>query len=324
MTTSAKTLLLLVLLVLVTGIALNVGKFSLTPQQLWDVIQAKITGNSGADDPALSRDMTVFWQIRLPRIAAALIIGGGLAIAGAAYQGMFRHPLVSPDILGVSAGAGVGAILGIFAGQSMLTIQLFAFTGGLCVVALVYSVARLARQHDPVLALVLVGIAVSAHPYTQLPAMTFWLLGGLSAISPDDIKTTAPLIFAGMVPLLLLRWRMNLLSLSDEEARALGLNVTVTRLIFIASATLITASAVSVAGIIGWLGLIIPHITRLLVGANFSHQLPVSLLIGAIMLLLTDTLARTIAPIELPLGILTSAVGAPFFIFLLLQTRRNG
>ena len=154
--------------------------------------------------------------------------------------------------------------------------------------------------------------------------MTFWLLGGLSAISPDDIKTTAPLIFAGMVPLLLLRWRMNLLSLSDEEARALGLNVSVTRLIFIASATLITASAVSVAGIIGWLGLIVPHITRLLVGANFSQQLPVSLLFGAIMLLLTDTLARTIAPIELPLGILTSAVGAPFFIFLLLQTRRNG
>lgn len=331
MTTSAKTLLLLVLLMLITGIALNVGKFSLTPQQLWDVVTAKITGNSGADDPVLSRDMTVFWQIRLPRIAAALIIGG------AAYQGMFRNPLVSPDILGVSAGAGVGAILGIFAGQSMLTIQLFAFTGGLCVVALVYSVARLARQHDPVLSLVLVGIAVSAlcgsaislmkilaDPYTQLPAMTFWLLGGLSAISPDDIKTTAPLIFAGMVPLLLLRWRMNLLSLSDEEARTLGLNVTVTRLIFIASATLITASAVSVAGIIGWLGLIVPHITRLLVGANFSHQLPVSLLIGAIMLLLTDTLARTIAPIELPLGILTSAVGAPFFIFLLLQTRRNG
>ncbi|KLO03696.1 peptide ABC transporter substrate-binding protein, partial [Morganella morganii] len=230
-------------------------------------------------------------------------------------------------------GAGVGAIFGIFAGQSMLTIQLFAFTGGLCVVGLVYSVARLARQHDPVLSLVLVGIAVSAlcgsaislmkilaDPYTQLPAMTFWLLGGLSAISPDDIKTTAPLIFAGMVPLLLLRWRMNLLSLSDEEARTLGLNVTLTRLIFIASATLITAGAVSVAGIIGWLGLIVPHITRLLVGANFSHQLPVSLLIGAIMLLLTDTLARTIAPIELPLGILTSAVGAPFFIFLLLQT----
>lgn len=153
--------------------------------------------------------------------------------------------------------------------------------------------------------------------------MTFWLLGGLSAVSPDDIKTTAPLIFAGMVPLLLLRWRMNLLSLSDEEARTLGLNVTVTRLVFIVSATLITASAVSIAGIIGWLGLIVPHITRLLVGADFSHQLPVSLLIGAIMLL-TDTLARTIAPIELPLGILTSAVGAPFFIFLLLQTRRNG
>lgn len=337
MTISLKSLLLLLILIITIGIALNVGKFSLTPQQLWDVVQAKITGNSGGDDPVLSRNMTVFWQIRLPRIAAALVIGGGLAMAGAAYQGMFRNPLVSPDILGVSAGAGVGAILGIFLGQSMLTIQLFAFTGGLCVVALVYSVARLARQHDPVLALVLVGIALSAlcgsaislmkilsDPYTQLPTMTFWLLGGLSAVSPDDIKTTAPLIFAGMVPLLLLRWRMNLLSLSDEEARTLGLNVTVTRLVFIVSATLITASAVSIAGIIGWLGLIVPHITRLLVGANFSHQLPVSLLIGAIMLLLTDTLARTIAPIELPLGILTSAVGAPFFIFLLLQTRRNG
>lgn len=218
----------------------------------------------------------------------------------------------------------------------MLSIQLFAFAGGLATVALVYFIARLAKQHDPVLSLVLVGIAISAlcgsaislmkilaDPYTQLPSITFWLLGGLSAITASDLISVAPLMLVGFIPLILLRWRMNILSLSDEEARALGLNVEVTRLIFILSATLITASAVSIAGIIGWLGLIVPHIVRLLVGANFNHQLPISLLVGAIMLLITDTLARTIANLELPLGILTSAIGAPFFLMLLLRTRKG-
>ncbi|WP_109394903.1 FecCD family ABC transporter permease [Proteus terrae] len=331
MSQSVRITLLFALFSIVTLIAITSGKYSLTANELWTLVSNKLTGNI-----EYNRTETVFWQIRFPRVLAAILIGGGLAIAGAAYQGMFRNPLVSPDILGVSSGAGVGAVFGIFLGQSMLSIQLFAFAGGLTTVALVYFIARLAKQHDPVLSLVLVGIAISAlcgsaislmkilaDPYTQLPSITFWLLGGLSTITASDLISVAPLMLVGFIPLILLRWRMNILSLSDEEARALGLNVEVTRLVFILSATLITASAVSIAGIIGWLGLIVPHIARLLVGANFSQQLPVSLLVGAIMLLITDTLARTIANIELPLGILTSAIGAPFFLMLLLRTRKG-
>lgn len=332
MSQSLRWFLLFSLFLISIIIAITSGKYSLTINEFGHII-----GNLFVDIPRDSRSEIVFWQIRLPRVLAAILIGGGLALAGAAYQGMFRNPLVSPDILGVSSGAGVGAVFGIFLGQSMLSVQLFAFTGGLLAVALVYSIAKLAKQHDPVLSLVLVGIAVSAlcgsaislmkilaDPYTQLPSITFWLLGGLSSITAPDLLAVMPLMLIGFIPLILLRWRMNILSLSDEEARSLGLNVELTRIIFILSATLITASAVSIAGIIGWLGLIVPHITRLLVGANFSQQLPFSLLCGATMLLITDTLARTIANIELPLGILTSTIGAPFFLMLLLKTRRNG
>ncbi|EMN4130884.1 MULTISPECIES: FecCD family ABC transporter permease [Providencia] len=324
--------LLLVVFIICFVTALNSGKYSLTFNQFLNLLMAELSTSTTIDDP---RTATVFWQIRFPRTLAAIIIGGGLAIAGAAYQGMFRNPLVSPDILGVSAGAGVGAVIAIFLGQSLVYIQLAAFIGGLLAVTLVCLIARMARQHDPILSLVLVGVAISAlcgsaislmkilaDPYTQLPSITFWLLGGLSSITHHDLLSAFPIMLLGIIPLLLLRWRMNLLSLSDEEAKSLGINVSLLRAVFIISATLITASAVSIAGIIGWIGLIVPHITRMIVGANFRYQLPASMAIGAIMLLITDTLARSIAAIELPLGILTSAVGAPFFLAILLQTRR--
>lgn len=324
--------LLLVVFIICFVTALNSGKYSLTFNQFLNLLMAELSTSTTIDDP---RTATVFWQIRFPRTLAAIIIGGGLAIAGAAYQGMFRNPLVSPDILGVSAGAGVGAVIAIFLGQSLVYIQLAAFIGGLLAVILVCLIARMARQHDPILSLVLVGVAISAlcgsaislmkilaDPYTQLPSITFWLLGGLSSITQHDLLSAFPIMLLGIIPLLLLRWRMNLLSLSDEEAKSLGINVSLLRAVFIISATLITASAVSIAGIIGWIGLIVPHITRMIVGANFRYQLPASMAIGAIMLLITDTLARSIAAIELPLGILTSAVGAPFFLAILLQTRR--
>ncbi|ELX8379853.1 FecCD family ABC transporter permease [Providencia vermicola] len=324
--------LLLVVFIICFVTALNSGKYSLTFNQFLNLLMAELSTSTTIDDP---RTATVFWQIRFPRTLAAIIIGGGLAIAGAAYQGMFRNPLVSPDILGVSAGAGVGAVIAIFLGQSLVYIQLAAFIGGLLAVTLVCLIARMARQHDPILSLVLVGVAISAlcgsaislmkilaDPYTQLPSITFWLLGGLSSITQHDLLSAFPIMLLGIIPLLLLRWRMNLLSLSDEEAKSLGINVSLLRAVFIISATLITASAVSIAGIIGWIGLIVPHITRMIVGANFRYQLPASMAIGAIMLLITDTLARSIAAIELPLGILTSAVGAPFFLAILLQTRR--
>nr|WP_307772976.1 iron ABC transporter permease [Providencia stuartii] len=328
----AKQSLLATIFIICFIAALINGKYSLTINQLLSLLFSELGFQTAIEDP---RHHTVFWQIRFPRTLAAIMIGGGLAIAGAAYQGMFRNPLVSPDILGVSAGAGVGAVIGIFLGQSLIYIQLAAFIGGLLTVTLVCLIARMARQHDPILSLVLVGVAISAlcgsaislmkilaDPYTQLPSITFWLLGGLSSITQSDLLSALPIMLIGIIPLLLLRWRMNLLSLSDEEAKSLGINVSLIRGIFIVSATLITASAVSIAGIIGWIGLIVPHITRMIVGANFRYQLPVSMMIGAIMLLITDTLARSIASIELPLGILTSAVGAPFFLAILLQARR--
>lgn len=322
---------LLVMLLLATTLfftlllALFVGKFPLSFSELWQVLLARISGN-----PLLGSADTVIWQLRLPRILAAILVGASLAVAGAAYQGMFRNPLVSPDILGVSAGAGLGAIFAIFLNLPMYLVQLFAFAGGLFAVAAVYALATFVRRHDPVLVLVLAGIALGAllgagisllkilaDPYTQLPTITFWLLGGLHSVSLADLSYSAPLMLLGLTPLVLLRWRMNLLSLNDDEAAALGVNLVATRLLLIFAATLMTASAVSFTGIIGWVGLVIPHVARLLVGPHFSRLLPVSLLLGATFLLLTDTLARNIAGIELPLGILTALVGAPFFMYLL-------
>ncbi|WP_392394387.1 FecCD family ABC transporter permease [Yokenella regensburgei] len=283
-------------------------------------------------DTLSPEDRIVFWQIRLPRILAALLLGAALAGAGTTYQGMFRNPLVSPDILGVSAGAGLGACTAILLGLPMVLIQLYAFCGSLLVVAGVWLITRRVRRHDPVLTLVLVGIALGtlcgagislikilADPYTQLPSITFWLLGGLSSVTLRDLSVAAPVILTGMVPLLLLRWRMNLLTLSDDEARSLGINVARLRLGLIVCATLITASTVAIAGIIGWIGLVVPHIGRLLTGNNHQQLLPVAMGIGAILLLVTDTLARAASSTEIPLGILTAFVGAPFFLLLLLR-----
>lgn len=216
-----------------------------------------------------------------------------------------------------------------------MLIQLLAFAGGLLVVAGVWLITRQVTRHDPVLTLVLVGIALGtvcgagisliktlADPYTQLPSITFWLLGGLSTVTRADLDLCAPIILLGMLPLLLLRWRMNLLTLADDEARALGINVTRLRMGLIVCATLMTASAVAVAGVIGWVGLVVPHIGRLLTGNNHQRLLPVAMSIGAILLLLTDTLARALSATEIPLGILTAFIGAPFFLLLLLRGGR--
>lgn len=311
-------------------LALLVGKYPLTPSELVGLFVHSET------TPLDPRVATVFWQIRLPRIIAALMIGAALSAAGVAYQGMFRNPLVSPDILGVSAGAGMGACVAMWLGLPIVAIQLMAFLGGMLAVALTCLIAALAKRHDPVLSLVLVGIAIGtlcgavislikilADPYTQLPSITFWLLGGLSTITQDDLYTSIPILILGMLPLLLLRWRMNLLSLPDDEAKTMGVNVKQLRLVFIICATLITASAVSIAGIIGWIGLVVPHICRLVTGDNHQRLFPVSMLVGGMLLLLTDTLARSLLSIELPLGILTALIGAPFFLMLLIRGGRR-
>ncbi len=313
--------------------AFSVGQFPVRPGALLQAIGWQLFGIGEPSPPAVQ---AALWHIRLPRVLAAVLIGAVLSAAGAAYQAMFRNPLVSPDILGVSAGAGLGASLGLFLGLPMLLVQGIAFAGGLGAVGLVCMVAALVRRHDPVLVLVLAGVAVSAllgagisllkllaDPYTQLPSITFWLLGGLNAVVTDDLRVTAPLLLTGLLPLVVLRWRVNLLSLGDEEASALGVAVTPLRWTLIAAATLCTAAAVSLAGIIGWVGLVVPHIARLLVGADFRRLLPASLLLGASFLLAADTLARIVAPIELPLGILTAIVGVPCFLLVLARSERR-
>lgn len=302
---------------------------------------AQLSGQAfGQTGPAVSAEQAqlavVVWHIRLPRILAAVLVGAALAAAGATYQGMFRNPLVSPDILGVSAGAGLGAVLGIFLSLPVIGIQALAFVGGLLTVALVYGLALTVRGHEPLLVLVLAGVVLGsltgalisllkilADPYDQLPAITFWLLGSLAAVNTADLTAALPAVLLGLAPLLLLRWRMNLLSLDDEEARALGVNTGLLRLLFISAATLMTAAVVAISGTVGWVGLIIPHIARLLVGPDFARLLPAAMLLGATYLLLVDNLARGLTTLEIPLGILTSLLGAPFFLWLLARSRQG-
>ncbi|MGD9953247.1 MAG: FecCD family ABC transporter permease [Burkholderiales bacterium] len=319
-------------LALLTLAALGLGRFPVSAGELAALLANHLFGASYDIAPTAE---TVVLQVRGPRILAALLVGGALAAAGTAYQGMFRNPLVSPDILGVSAGAALGAVLGIFFSQSALVIQLAAFAGGLAAVGLVYAVGASVRRHDPILSLILAGIVLGtllgalialikylADPYNQLPAITYWLMGSLAAVSPRDLALAAPFALAGLVPLYLLRWRMNLLSLADDEARALGISVGRLRLAVVCAATLMTASAVAISGIIGWVGLLIPHAARMLVGPEFSRLLPLAMLLGAAFLLAVDTLARTVAPIEVPPGVLTALVGTPFFLWIFASARR--
>ena len=314
-------------------VAFSVGRFPVAAGDLASVLWAGLTGREHGLDPTIE---TVVLKIRGPRVAAALLIGAALAAAGAAYQNMFRNPLVSPDILGVSAGAAVGAVLGIFLSLNMIMIQSLAFAFGLGAVGLVYVTANAVRGHDPLLVLVLAGVVVGsllgacvalmkylADPYNQLPAITFWLLGSLASASPEDVWSALPLMLLGLVPMWLLRWRINLLALEDEEARALGVETGRIRFIVIAAATLMTSAAVAISGVIGWIGLIIPHFARMLVGPDFSRLLPVSVLLGAAFLLGVDTLARTVARIEIPLGVLTAFVGTPLFLWQLAAARRG-
>ena len=328
---AAPALTLVLLLFALSLAALAIGPYPLSPVETLRLLAARALGFSADAGPA----GTVLFSIRLPRVAAALLVGAALAAAGACYQTLFRNPLVSPDILGVSAGAGLGAVLGIFLALPVALIQLMAFAGGLGAVALVGLVAAAVKTGERTLILVLAGVVVGAltgaatsllkvlaDPYDQLPAITFWLLGSLASVRAGDILPAAPVVLLGLVPLVLLRWRINVLSLGDEEARALGVEAGRLRLLVIAMATLMTASVVSVAGIVGWVGLVIPHIARMLVGPGFGTMLPVAALLGAGYLLVVDTLARTIAPVEVPLGILTAVVGAPFFLVLLARGRR--
>ena len=320
-------LIALAVLIAALLLAFTVGRYPAGLGDLFHVIVAKLTDQPSGVPPAA---IDVLLQIRGPRVLAAVLVGAALAIAGAAFQGLFRNPLVSPDLLGASSGAALGAVLGIFFSLGVFAIEACAFAGGLVAVGAVYLIGSAMRARDPILLLVLTGVVIGAllgagvglvkyvaDPYNQLPAMTFWLLGSLAATTASDLVPLLGPVALGTLVLVALRWRMNVMSLPDEEARALGLPTGPLRIAIIAAATLVTSASVAAAGIIGWVGLVVPHIARTLVGPDFARLLPAAALLGGGFLLAIDTLARTATATEIPLGILTALVGTPFFIWLL-------
>ncbi len=311
--------------------ALAVGAYPVTPGRLAALLWGKLRGLPEANAAA-----AVIFAIRGPRILGAMLVGSALASAGASYQGLFRNPLVSPDILGVSSGAALGAVVGIFLALPVAGIEATAFVGGLAAVLSVYGVAAAIRGRDPVLLLVLSGVVIGAlmgsgvallkflaDPENQLPAITFWLLGSLASFDRADLLVVAAPVAVALLPLILLRWQLDVMTLGDEEASALGVRVRLVRGSVIAAATLMTAAAVAVSGIVGWVGLVVPHIARLIVGPAFARLLPMAALLGAAFLLLVDTAARTLGTIELPLGVLTAVIGTPVFLLLLARGGRG-
>ncbi|HEX4918829.1 MAG TPA: iron ABC transporter permease [Limnobacter sp.] len=276
----------------------------------------------------------VVQELRLPRALGALLVGAALAAAGSAYQLLFKNPLVSPDILGVSAGASLGAVCGLFLAWPVFAVQASAFAGGLLTVAMVLLLGRLVKHADHQLTLVLIGVVLAAlagaltsmlkilaDPYEQLPAITFWLLGSLSGVQYNALGHALPWVMMACVVLFALRWKISALSVSEDESKSLGIRTQQLALCVIVAATLMTSAVVAIAGAIGWVGLIIPHVARQIGGANFARNLPVSMLMGGAFLLLVDTLARSLSELDLPLGTLTAMVGAPGFVYLL--ARRN-
>lgn len=315
---------------LVAGILLSfaLGRYPISPRETLGILLSRVF----PIEPFWTERMaTVLFNVRLPRILLACLVGCCLSSAGAAYQGIFQNPMAAPDILGASSGAAFGAALAILANASTRMISLSAFFFSLLTVALVWLISHRTRGKK-VLGLVLAGIMVSslfsagtsfiklvADPSNQLPAITYWLMGSLSGAKMSDISFAIVPMLIGLIPLMLLRWRVNILSLGDDEARTMGVNVGRLRFVVIVSATLVTSSAVAVSGTIGWVGLVIPHLSRKLVGSNFRHLMPATMLFGALFLLLVDNISRNLFAVETPIGILTAFIGAPFFLYLIVK-----
>ncbi len=304
-----------------------IGYYPLPPSQ---VVKAFLS-RFGFQGDILPQAVTIFWNIRLPRILSAAFIGASLAVAGSTYQGMFRNPLVSPDILGVSSGASLGAAFAILLGCSDAVVQLAAFIGGIGAVAASYLISR-KSSHAQTLSLVLTGsmimalcnagvtmIKYVADPNDVLQQITFWLMGSLTKTTMDAFKWSATPMAIGLMTILCFRWQINLLTLDDEEARSLGINIRFYRILFITASTLLSAAAVCLGGLIGWVGLMIPHMARALVGVDYGRVIPVSAMLGAGYLILMDDLARSILSMELPLGVVTAILGAPFFVHLIIK-----
>lgn len=323
---------LAILLVLLFVVSFYVGKYPVSPAELIKILFLKLTGRPQSWPDQLD---AVIFRIRLPRLLACMMIGAALSAAGAAYQAMFRNPLVSPDMLGASSGAGFGAALGLLLSFGYFGVSVSAFCFGLLAVAGAFAVSVRARQNQ-VLGMVLAGIMVSslfsaatsliklvADPENTLPSITYWLMGSLAGTQMRDVRFLAFPVAAGLAALLAMRWQLNLVTMGEDEAKSMGVPVGGVRAVVVAAATLLTAASVAVGGMIGWVGLVIPHLCRMLVGPDNRVLLPASMLMGAGFLVLVDTIARSAASGEIPLGILTAFVGAPFFLYLILKGGRQ-
>ena len=323
---------LAIVLVALGVLSFLVGRYPISP----DKVVGMVVGNVVPLDQFWSdQEELIFFNVRLPRVLLAMLVGCCLSAAGAAYQGTFQNPLVSPDILGASQGAAFGAAVAILLGFASFGISAMAFVFAIITVLLVVVVAQAARGNQ-VLTVVLAGVMVSslfaagvsfaklvADPADQLPAITYWLMGSLTSAKPADITMVIAPMAAGLAVLLALRWRINILTMGDEEASTMGVNTKRLRLIIIIAATLITASSVAVTGMIGWVGLVIPHLSRMLIGSDYRKLMPASMLMGASFLLLVDDVSRLITTTEIPIGILTAFIGAPFFLYLITKQGRR-
>ena len=323
--------LILILLPLLTAvIALCIGRMPISAGEVFDVISSALFGSKSHAPESVVKTVL---QLRLPRIILAIIVGAGLSTAGCAFQSLFANPLATPDTLGVASGASFGAALGILLGFSLIGVQIMGLFMGGAAVALTW-LAGSGKDRGGLSYIVLSGIMIGslfsalvsfvkyvADEESQLPAITYWLMGGLDRANYKSLAITAPIIIAALIMFMLLRWRMNLLPLSEEEALSSGVNIRMLRGVTVIAATAITAACVSVCGQVGWVGLLIPHICRMMFGNNHLALIPSSISLGAVFMIIVDTMARSISPSEIPVSILTAIVGAPFFVALM---RRSG
>jgi len=329
---TVKLLAMIAILLIVFLGSFLIGRYPVSPETVLTILVGKIFGLPQAWSDNME---TIVMKVRLPRILMALLVGGALSVAGAAYQNLFRNPLMAPEMLGATWGAAFGAVLGMVFRFPWVVMELTAFFFGLFAIFCTICINSLFGSKYTI-TLVLAGIVVSAFfqantfvlkyladPMDTLPAITLWLMGGLSKVSMQDVVWAALPVLVPVIALYTVRWRINVLSVGEEEAHTLGVNIKRTRLMVLLCATLMTAAVVSVSGVIHWVGLVIPHLARMLVGADFSRVLPASLLLGSTYLLAMDTLSRSIAAVEIQVGILTALVGAPFFVFLLAKAKKG-
>lgn len=330
--TAVVTIVVLSVVLVVAVIAsLLLGRYPIAPHEAFGMLFGQVLP---IDPFWTDQQATMFFNVRLPRILLAILVGCCLAAAGAAFQGTFQNPLVSPDILGASQGAAFGAAVAILIGLSSTGVSVLAFLMSLVTVLLVLLISSRARGNR-ILVVVLAGVMVSslfsagvsyaklvADPTDELADITYWLMGSLTGATMKDVSSVVPIMAVGLAILFALRWRINILTMGDDEASTMGINAKRIRLLVILGATLVTAASVSVSGMIGWVGLVIPHLCRMIVGCDYRVLMPASMLMGASFLLIVDNISRLATTAEIPIGILTAFVGAPFFLYLITRKKK--